>query len=131
MFISYIIDAGIDDDEDEEVIVPQGYLPVMTIHQAKGLEFPFVLVGQLGKKGEVGAAQFLEQDLEPFRQDIYPRSTRTPELLAVEDDIRLLYVAYSRAQYGLILVGTKEHIQNHVAAPGRNYTNFRQNTLAI
>ncbi len=131
MFISYLIDAGIDDDEDEEVIVPQGYLPVMTIHQAKGLEFPFVLVGQLGKRGEVGAAQILERDLEPFRQDIYPRNTRTPELLAVEDDIRLLYVAYSRAQHGLILVGTQDHIKNHVAAPGRNYTNFRQNTLVI
>ena len=37
MFISYLIEAGIDDDEDEEVIVPQGYLPIMTIHQAKGL----------------------------------------------------------------------------------------------
>jgi DNA helicase-2/ATP-dependent DNA helicase PcrA len=131
MFVSYLIEAGIDDDEDEEAIAPQGYLPVMTIHQAKGLEFPFVFVAQLGQKGQVGAAQILEQDLAPFRQDIYSRNTRSPELLAVEDDIRLLYVAYSRAQYGLILVGTQDHIKNNVAAPGRNHVEFRRNTTVI
>lgn len=131
MFISYLIEAGIDDDEDEEVIVPQGYLPIMTIHQAKGLEFPFVFVAQLGQGGEVGAAHILEQDIASFRQDLYSRNTRSPELLVVEDDIRLLYVAYSRAQYGLILVGTEDHVKNHVAAPGRNHVEFRRNTPVI
>jgi len=131
MFVSYLIDAGIDDDEDEEVIVPKGYLPIMTIHQAKGLEFPFVFVSQLGQKREAGAAQILERDLKPFRQDIYSRSTRTPDLLATEDDIRLLYVAYSRAQYGLILVATQNQIKNHVAVPARNHTEFRRNTILI
>ncbi|WP_254563898.1 ATP-dependent helicase [Oscillatoria sp. HE19RPO] len=131
MFISYLIDAGIDDDEDEEVIVPQGSLPIMTIHQAKGLEFPFVFVAQLGQKQRIGAAQILERDLAKFRQDLYPRSIRSPEELAVEDDIRLLYVAYSRAQYSLTLVGTKNHIKNHVAAPGRNYSDFQRSTKVI
>src|SRR5581483_4885633 len=131
MFISYLIEAGISDDEDEEVIVPKGYLPVMTIHQSKGLEFPFVIVGQLGRSGGVGSAQILEQDLVPFRQDLYPRGSRQPEMLAIEDDIRLLYVAYSRAEYGLILVATPQHIANHVAAPGRDAVAFRRNILAI
>ena len=131
MFISYLIEAGIDDDEDEEVIVPQGYLPIMTIHQAKGLEFPFVFVAQLGQGGNIGSAHILEQDLVPFREELYPRNTRSPELLVVEDDIRLLYVAYSRAQYGLILVGTENHIKNHLAAPGRNHVEFRRNTPVI
>lgn len=124
MFVSYLIEAGIDDDEDVDAIVPQGYLPIMTIHQAKGLEFPFVFVAQLGQGGFAGAAEILEQDLAPFRQDLYSRSTRNPGLLAIEDDIRLLYVAYSRAQYGLILVGTQDHIKKHVAAPGRNHIEF-------
>ena len=131
MFISYLIEAGIDDDEDEEVILPQGYLPIMTIHQAKGLEFPFVFVTQLGQNKGVGSAHILERDLAPFRQELYIRTTRQPEELAVEDDIRLLYVAYSRAQYGLILVGTQKHIKNHVAAPGRDLVDFRRNTIAI
>jgi DNA helicase-2/ATP-dependent DNA helicase PcrA len=129
--MSYLINAGIDDDEDDEVIVPQGYLPVMTIHQSKGLEFPFVFVAQLGQAGRLGAAQILERDLAPFRQDLYARDARSPEVLVVEDDIRLLYVAYSRAQYGLVLVGTQDQIKNRVAVPGRNNVEFRRNILAI
>jgi DNA helicase-2/ATP-dependent DNA helicase PcrA len=131
MFISYLVEAGISDDEDEEVVVPKGYLPIMTIHQAKGLEFPFVIVGQLGHKGKIGSAQILEQDLAPFRQDIYKRLTRSADLLALEDDIRLLYVAYSRAQYGLIMAGTPNQIKKHVAAPNRDFTAFRRKILAI
>jgi len=131
MFVSYLIEAGISDDEDEEVIVPKGYLPIMTIHQAKGLEFPFVIVGQLGNKGSVGAAQTLERELQPFRRDLYQRGTRSAELLALEDDIRLLYVAYSRAQYGLILTGTPGQIAKHVAAPRRDAISFRRNITII
>jgi len=131
MFISYLIEAGISDEEDEEVIVPQGYLPIMTIHQAKGLEFPFVVVGQLGNKGSVGTAQILEQELAPFRQDLYLRTTRGADLLALEDDIRLLYVAYSRAQYGLILAGTLGQIKSHVAAPNRDHVTFRRSIQVI
>ncbi len=127
----YLIEAGISDEEDEEVIVPQGYLPIMTIHQAKGLEFPFVVVGQLGNKGSVGTAQILEQELAPFRQDLYLRTTRGADLLALEDDIRLLYVAYSRAQYGLILAGTLGQIKSHVAAPNRDHVTFRRSIQVI
>jgi DNA helicase-2/ATP-dependent DNA helicase PcrA len=131
MFVGYLIEAGIDDDEDEEVIVPQGYLPFMTIHQAKGLEFPFVIVTQLGKKGREGSAQILEHELSPFRQDLYPRNVRSVQELALQDDIRLWYVAYSRAEYALILVGTTTHIKNHVAAPSRDYTAFRRTIPVI
>jgi DNA helicase-2/ATP-dependent DNA helicase PcrA len=73
----------------------------------------------------------LEQTLAPFRQTLYPTPVRQPNELAVEDDIRLLYVAYSRAQYGLILVGTKDQIKNHVAVPGRDAEAFRRNTVAL
>lgn len=131
MFFGYLIETGVDDDEDDDVIVPSGYLPVMTIHQSKGLEFPFVIVDQLGQRGRVGAAQFLERDLAPFRRDLYPRHGRDPDLLSLEDDIRLLYVAYSRAEYGLILAGTANHIRNHVAAPARDFTTFRRRLPAI
>ena len=130
-FVSYLVDAGIDDDEDEDVIVPQGYLPVMTIHQSKGLEFPFVIVAQLGDKGRVGAAQRLEHELAPFRNDLYPRSAQPPADLAIEDDIRLLYVAYSRAEYALILVATPAQLKNHVAVPSRDYAAFRRSTQII
>lgn len=143
MFASYLIETGIDDDEDEEVIVPQGSLPIMTIHQSKGLEFPFVfVVMKLGQEGRIGAAQMLEQTLASFRQDLYPRTTRKPQDLAIEDDIRLLYVAYSRAQYGLVLIGTKDQIkgkkikgtknyEGHISVPNRNYEEFQRDISAI
>ena len=131
MFASYLIETGIDDDEDEEVIVPQDSLPIMTIHQSKGLEFPFVfVVMKLGQEGKIGAAQMLEQTLAPFRQDLYSRTTRQPQDLAIEDDIRLLYVAYSRAQYGLILIGTQAQIKNHIAVANRDHLEFKRNTFA-
>jgi DNA helicase-2/ATP-dependent DNA helicase PcrA len=131
MFISFLLSTGIDDEEDEEVIVPPGYFPFMTIHQAKGLEFPLVFVDQLGHRGSVGPAQILERDLAPFRHCLYERSLRSPEQLAVEDDIRLLYVAYSRAQYGLVLAGTKSQLVQNVAIPGRDYDEFHRNTAVI
>lgn len=131
MFIGYLIDTGIDDDEDEEVVVPQGSLPFMTIHQSKGLEFPFVIVTQMGNSPRTGAAQILENELAPFRRDLYPRTTRTPDVLAVEDDIRLMYVAYSRAEYGLIMVGTPGQLRDSVTIPSRDFTNFRRTIPVI
>src|SRR5260370_29459939 len=96
----------------------------MTIHEAKGLEFPFVVVGKLGNKGSVGTAQILEQELAPFRQDLYLRTTRRADLLALEDDIRLLYIAYSRAQYGLILSATLRQIHSNLTPTKRHQITF-------
>jgi DNA helicase-2/ATP-dependent DNA helicase PcrA len=125
-FVGYLVATGIDEDEDEEVIVPHGYLPLMTIHQSKGLEFPVVIVTQLGASSDVSAAQQLEILLEPHRKRLYSRALRTPQQLAVEDDVRLLYVAYSRAQHGLVLAGTPTQFQKHVAVPGRDWDAFRR-----
>ena len=43
-----------DDEEDEDVIVPLGMVPVMTMHQSKGLEFPIVFVGHMGENPRSG-----------------------------------------------------------------------------
>jgi hypothetical protein len=51
--------------EDEEVVCPAGYFPIMTVHQAKGLDFVFV--GNLGGSVSSSNAHQLEQDLRPFR----------------------------------------------------------------
>jgi len=45
LFFGYLSRVGLDEDEDEDVIAPLGLVPVMTMHQAKGLQFPFVFVG--------------------------------------------------------------------------------------
>lgn len=129
--VGYLVATGIDEDEEQEEIVPRGYLPIMTIHQSKGLEFSVVIVGQLGNASNPGAAQELEVRLEPYRHRIYPHPQRTPQQLAVEDDIRLLYVAYSRAQYGLVLAGTPDQLRKHVAIADRDWDAFRRQHTVV
>jgi len=131
MLIAYFIETGIDDDEDEEVVVPSGTLPLMTIHQSKGLEFPFVIVAQIVGDGRIGAAQILEGALAPFRQNLYPRPMRPAAQLAAEDDIRLFYVAHSRAEYAVIMVGTFNQLKDSRAIPSGDQVAFRRNTQVL
>jgi DNA helicase-2/ATP-dependent DNA helicase PcrA len=125
-FVGYVISAGVNDEEDEDVIVPLGALPVMTVHQAKGLEFPIVIAAQVGGNSSPGASQFFEAELTGFRDDLYPRQVATPEDMAIQDDIRLLYVAYSRAEWALAIGGTRGQLSTGVAVPGRDVTAFRR-----
>jgi len=104
-FCGYLKERGMDDDEDDEVISPSGYLPIMTIHQAKGLEFDFVIVGNLGATVRPNSSHQLEHDLIPYRIE-EPQVVHTTQDGMWHDQIRLHYVAYSRAKYSLILSAT-------------------------
>ncbi|MDZ7579863.1 MAG: 3'-5' exonuclease [Deltaproteobacteria bacterium] len=44
-FLRLLYDGGINEYEDPDRPFPKGHVQVMTIHQAKGLEFPVVVVG--------------------------------------------------------------------------------------
>src|SRR5205814_10437190 len=46
-FLRLLYDGGINEYEDPDQPLPKGHVQVMTIHQAKGLEFPVVVVGSL------------------------------------------------------------------------------------
>lgn len=104
---------------DEEIMpsVPRNRLQFMTIHQAKGLEFPLVIV-------DVGShftrnhpkqrfSRFpdspsnvvnMEDDIEPFLPA--PLRGARPALDRTFDDLmRLYYVAFSRPQSVLLLIG--------------------------
>ena len=50
-FLRLLHDGGINEYEDKDQPFPPGHVQVMTIHQAKGLEFPVVVVGSLDKAG--------------------------------------------------------------------------------
>lgn len=107
-------------DVDEEIMphVPRGRLPFMTIHQAKGLEYPLVIVDVASDYStnspknrfrrfpeQPSNVHHLEDDLAPFC-DIGPLRTTRPALARTFDDlIRLYYVAFSRPQSALVLVG--------------------------
>lgn len=99
----YLAEYGMDDDEDEDVICPKGFFPLMTIHQSKGLEFDFVFAGNLGNKVKPDTSHFLEKEYSQFRKNP-PAIPFTQDELAWQDDIRKHFVTYSRAKHALVLL---------------------------
>ena len=129
LFIGYLNDAGIDDIEDEEVICPLGMVPVMTMHQAKGLEFPFVFVGHAGAKSSPSETHELEELFDPFPINPARAFRRAPASQRAELDlIRQYFVAYSRPQYALIIMGSTAQIRREInipCGPSRNWLTQR------
>lgn len=106
----YLAEKSLDDDEEVDVVCPVGYFPIMTVHQAKGLEFDFVFAGNLGTSVSAGGAHTLEENLRPFRYN--PPAVIHPIAAAQwHDDIRQHFVAYSRARFALILVATDNQLR--------------------
>lgn len=94
--------AGVNEYEDTENPFPEGSVPVMTIHQAKGLEFPVVVVGSLGE-GRSGG-----DEVDRALHEFYPREQFEPEKrIPLFDAMRLYYVAFSRAQKLLVLTANQ------------------------
>jgi DNA helicase-2/ATP-dependent DNA helicase PcrA len=106
----YLAQKGLDDDEDEDVVCPAGYFPIMTVHQAKGLEFDFVFVGNLGAAVSPSDAHRLEQDLRQYRQN-QPLVIHSIADAQWHDEIRQHFVAFSRAKYALILMATDSQLR--------------------
>jgi DNA helicase-2/ATP-dependent DNA helicase PcrA len=111
---------------DEEIMssVPRDRFNMMTIHQAKGLEFPLVIVDIASDYLTNHAAQrfsrfpdtpssvaVLEDDLAPSTPIGPLRTARSAIQRSFEDLIRLYYVAYSRPQSVLMLVGCRRCLQ--------------------
>lgn len=105
------------------VEVDQNAVRIMSIHAAKGLEFPVVFVPDLGKehnpadtRGSVLVDRHAYLGLhvaDEIKQIRYPslahtlvRRRKHREMLA--EELRLLYVAMTRAKEHLILVGTTD-----------------------
>ena len=111
--VGLLVSEGLNDPEDEEIICPQGSFPIMTVHQAKGLEFPFVFVSLLGniQKVEVGSELQIEDLMKPFRNNLPPSSFSAQDR-AEQDRIRLFYVAYSRAIYSLVFLARNQDFRN-------------------
>ena len=121
---------GMNDDEDEYDLFPAGRLPIMTIFQAKGLQFPFVFVAERGKaRGrsrdprEPSGTHEIESLLYPFRTNP-PNLAGTDAERAIHDVARLYYVAYSRAQYGLFILAHYDAVDEgspHLGPSGRQW----------
>jgi len=112
--------ADDDVDVDEEIMphVPRNYFPLMTIHQAKGLEFPLVIadVGsdfatnhhtqrRMRHPVQGDGVHLVEAAVAPHCP-VGPLRTARSDLDRAWDDLRRLYfVAYSRPENVLLLVG--------------------------
>lgn len=97
-FLRLLYDGGINEYEDTDHPFPKGYVQIMTIHQAKGLEFPIVVVGSLDR--QLSSAKGVDRDLQRF----YHRAVFEPEnRITAFDRMRLHYVAFSRAEKVLVL----------------------------
>lgn len=121
--IGYLSSEGMNDPEDEEIICPVGRLPIMTVHQAKGLQFPFVFVYGLNDQPRVDSTIQLENTFLPFRLN-NSLVTLTPEQKAAQDLVRFYFVAYSRPQYGLIHVIPKAHQKNRFGYPNQDNKDY-------
>ncbi|MBR2178944.1 MAG: helicase-exonuclease AddAB subunit AddA [Selenomonadaceae bacterium] len=104
--------------ENEDVV------RVMTIHKSKGLEFPVVFVIELGKQfntnedsaalllkhRELGIGPYITLKNEPLRYPTFARQVIAQKNLEEQkaEELRILYVAMTRAREKLILVATKK-----------------------
>jgi ATP-dependent helicase/nuclease subunit A len=126
-FVALIGSMGdLGDDEGNAPSLAEGedVVRVMTVHQAKGLEFPVVLLAGLGSDawqenpgefviGSDGRAAALVKGEMSGYETSDPHWGPAPEILAderrreAEEDVRLLYVAMTRAKDKLVLVGAR------------------------
>lgn len=101
LFSSYLFALfrrGESEYEDAEDPFPKGRIPFLTIHQAKGLEFPVVVLGNARKDTHKGP-----QPVERLVKPLLDREGEPLERLAEFDAMRLFYVALSRAKNLLVI----------------------------
>ncbi len=100
---------------------------IMTIHKSKGLEFPVVFVSGLGKKFDFRDAKksiVFHQDLGIASdyvnaKDRYQITTLPKKIInnkikkeTLSEELRVLYVAMTRAKEKLIMTGTIKNLEN-------------------
>lgn len=98
-------------------------LQIMTIHNSKGLEFDLVILPQLDKsvKGDTASIKYLpgkegeqgllgikvpDKEMQLQKSGVYELAKARDSELEEEESRRLLYVAMTRAQKQLLMVGT-------------------------
>lgn len=101
----------------------QGAVRLMTAHQSKGLQFPIVFVARLGKKfnrASFNGLSLLDEEYGLCLKARPPKLRRQYETIAFwmarrrqekkmrDEEMRILYVALTRAEHRLLMVGTPQ-----------------------
>lgn len=108
----------------------ENLIRVMTIHKSKGLEFPVVFVSDMGKTFHDGEARsavlfhqkwgygmdYTDQEQRAVYRTLSKRAlAEAVRLENLAEEIRVLYVALTRAKEKLILTGTVKELQKALA----------------
>lgn len=118
-FLRYIDSTEAEPSMKAPVPAEENAIRIMTIHQSKGLEFPVVIVGDLGRKFNEKREEFLlDKDLgiaiknyNPINKTIdnshlYQSVLFNYKHRDKEEEMRIMYVAFTRAKNHLILTGS-------------------------
>ncbi len=106
LYLRLLYDGGINEYEDDSEYAPSGCVSFLTIHQAKGMEFPIVVVDSLTNVPRKNYNDLLLQIEEKY----YHRSAFEPyDMTKYFDFWRLYYTAFSRAQDLLVLTCNEDN----------------------
>ncbi len=105
IYLRFMVDDGMDEYEGENGGTPAGHVAFMTVHQAKGMEFPIVFADSLWAQPSANINNDRNNEL---MRDISRKYYRRPEFepsdrIKYFDFWRLYYTAFSRAQDMLVL----------------------------
>ena len=111
--VALITELGLNEEDDPLESFPEGMIPIMTIHQSKGLEFPFVFVYGLSTWKPDRGNVLLEDVLRLYSDPSHlPLKDDEVVAMATLDVARMFFVAYSRAQYALILLANRKDLKS-------------------
>ncbi len=123
----YNVDYGEANLEDEQ----SDTVRIMTIHKSKGLEFPVVFVSGMGKSFNLMDARSavpihprlgvgldaIDLEKRTKSQSLIKKIIQKEEALdSLAEELRVLYVALTRAKEKLIITGTCKYLDNKLAA---------------
>lgn len=123
--------ATVTGDEGENVV------RIMTIHSSKGLEFPVCILANTAREfnsdtkdnvllhSKLGFAAKRRDDLLMCSYNTLPREAVSLEVKRSEmsEELRVLYVAMTRAKEQLIMLATKKKLFSYVSKLSQNITN--------
>lgn len=119
-------EAGIEDEQADTV-------RILTIHKSKGLEFPVVFAAGMGKRfnmQDVRSSAVLHVKLGVGLDAVDTlRRTKSPSIIkriiqkeealdSLGEELRVLYVAFTRAKEKLILTGTISNLEKKITSYG-------------
>ena len=130
-FIEWMEEEKKDLGEARALSEQEDVVRIMTIHKSKGLEFPIVILGGMHKEFNLKDIQrkyILDKDLffatkfiDPVKRITYPtlyylalKQESLRKMLS--EEIRVLYVALTRAKEKLVMIGSVPSVEKKIAS---------------